>query len=182
MTQYADELAASSAPLHDDELVVYLLAGLDEDYNVVFTVVVARVDPISLSDLYAQLLSFKQHASLQVHGSSSSSSSTMTATRGRGSYRRGSRGNDCGYRRGHSRGHMTRGGSSYTNTRAPRNSSSPRPRCQVCLKIGQPLIIVGTASTKNMFPILGVLLLLPDLVPTLHGTQTPVLHTTLLAS
>jgi hypothetical protein len=53
MTHYADELAVSGAPLRDDELVVYLLADLDEDYNVVFTVVIARVDPISSSDLYA---------------------------------------------------------------------------------------------------------------------------------
>jgi hypothetical protein len=33
------------------------------------------------------------------------------------------------------------GGSSYTNTRTPRNSSSPWPQCQVCLKIGH--------TTKN---------------------------------
>jgi hypothetical protein len=46
MTQYADELAVSGSPLHNNELIAYLLAGLDEEYNPVFTVVVARVDPI----------------------------------------------------------------------------------------------------------------------------------------
>jgi hypothetical protein len=45
MTHYADELVASSAPLCDIELVAYLLAGLDEDYNVVFTMVVAQLIP-----------------------------------------------------------------------------------------------------------------------------------------
>jgi hypothetical protein len=38
MTQYADELATSGSPLRDDELVAYLLAGLNEEYNPVFTV------------------------------------------------------------------------------------------------------------------------------------------------
>jgi hypothetical protein len=42
MCQYADELAAIGAPLRDDELIAYLLAGLDEDYNPVFTAVVAQ--------------------------------------------------------------------------------------------------------------------------------------------
>jgi hypothetical protein len=47
MTHYADELVASSAPLCDYELITYLLIGLAEDYNLIFTVVVARVNPIS---------------------------------------------------------------------------------------------------------------------------------------
>jgi hypothetical protein len=46
--------------------------------------VVAQVDPVSLSYLYAQLLSFEQHANHQAHGSSGGSSYAMTATRGRG--------------------------------------------------------------------------------------------------
>jgi hypothetical protein len=37
MCQYDDDLAATGAPLHDDELVAYILAGLDEYYNSVFT-------------------------------------------------------------------------------------------------------------------------------------------------
>jgi hypothetical protein len=53
MCHYADELATSGTALRDDELVAYLLAGLDAEYNSVFTVVVARVDPITPSELYA---------------------------------------------------------------------------------------------------------------------------------
>jgi hypothetical protein len=53
MCTYADELATLVTPLRDDELVAYLLTGLDEDYNVVFTAVMARSDPISPSELYA---------------------------------------------------------------------------------------------------------------------------------
>jgi hypothetical protein len=68
MTQYVDDLTASGSPLLDDELVTYLLAGLNEEYNHVFTAVVARVDPISPSDLYAQLLNFEQHTHIRGHG------------------------------------------------------------------------------------------------------------------
>jgi hypothetical protein len=41
MCQYVDEIAATGASLHDDELVTYILVGLDEYYNPVFTAVVA---------------------------------------------------------------------------------------------------------------------------------------------
>jgi hypothetical protein len=53
MSHYADESAASGTPLCNDELVAYLLVGLDEEYNLVFTAVVAQIDPISPSELYA---------------------------------------------------------------------------------------------------------------------------------
>jgi hypothetical protein len=45
MCHYADDLATSRNPHRDDELVTYLLDGLDEDFNPVFTTIVARVDP-----------------------------------------------------------------------------------------------------------------------------------------
>jgi hypothetical protein len=61
---YADELVASGAALHDDELVAYLLPGLNEDYNLVFNTIITHIDPIKPADLYAQLLSFEQHTTL----------------------------------------------------------------------------------------------------------------------
>jgi hypothetical protein len=84
MCQYVDDLAASGNPLRDDELVAYLLAGLDEEFNPVLTAVVARVDPITPSGLYSQLLSFEHHTSLQSHSSPGGSSSAMAASHGRG--------------------------------------------------------------------------------------------------
>jgi hypothetical protein len=121
MMHYADELATSAAPLRDDEFNAYIPASLEEDYNPIFTAIVAWVDPISPSDhdLYAQLLSFEQHTHLQTHASSARSSSAMTATRGRGFARCGIGGSDRG--RSQSRG---------------RSSSGPLPQCQVCLKFG----------------------------------------------
>jgi hypothetical protein len=64
-------LTASGTLLHDndgDELVAYLLAGLDEDYNSMFTLIVNKADPLAPSKLYAQLLRFKHHTNL--HGNS----------------------------------------------------------------------------------------------------------------
>jgi hypothetical protein len=84
MSQLADDLAASGTLLRDDEFITYLLAGLDEEYNLVFTMVVAQVDPVSPSDMYAQLLSFEQHTTLHAAASTSGASSAMVASHGRG--------------------------------------------------------------------------------------------------
>jgi hypothetical protein len=82
MCQYADDLAASGTPLCDDELVAYLLTGLDEGYNSIFTSVVGCIDPIPPSELYSHLLSFEQHTSLQGQSSQGDSMSAMSASHG----------------------------------------------------------------------------------------------------
>jgi hypothetical protein len=84
MCQYAHDLATSGTPLHDNERIAYLLTGLDEEYNLVFTLVISRSDPVILSDLYAQLLSFEQHTQLQGQSSHGASSSVMIASWGCG--------------------------------------------------------------------------------------------------
>jgi uncharacterized membrane protein YgcG len=137
MCHYADELAASGTALRDDELVAYLLAGLDAEYNSVFTAVVARVDPITPSELYAQLLSFEQHMQLQEHSMSGGSLSAMAATRGRGYH--GGRGSSPGrgQNRGRGRGRSYRGGfNNNSKSNGGNNSSSTSPQCQVCDKVG----------------------------------------------
>jgi hypothetical protein len=53
-----DVLAAAGAPLHDDEIIVYLLTGLPEEYNSMVTSVTTRAEPMSLSDVYTNLISF----------------------------------------------------------------------------------------------------------------------------
>uniref|UniRef100_A0A2N9G8U7 Reverse transcriptase Ty1/copia-type domain-containing protein n=1 Tax=Fagus sylvatica TaxID=28930 RepID=A0A2N9G8U7_FAGSY len=56
-TGLADTLAAIDHPLHDFELVSFLLAGLGPDFDSFVTSVKIRADPISLEDLYGHLLS-----------------------------------------------------------------------------------------------------------------------------
>jgi hypothetical protein len=61
MRSLTDDMASSSTPLRDDELVSYILSCLDKDYNSVYFAVTSRVEPISPSELYAQLLGFEHH-------------------------------------------------------------------------------------------------------------------------
>jgi hypothetical protein len=43
MLVFVDDLIASRTPLRDDEFIAYLLAGLDEEYNPMFTVIGALI-------------------------------------------------------------------------------------------------------------------------------------------
>jgi hypothetical protein len=45
MRSLADDMASIGTPLRDDELVSYILAGLDEDYNSVYSAVVPVLNP-----------------------------------------------------------------------------------------------------------------------------------------
>jgi hypothetical protein len=47
MKSLADEMASASKVLEDDELVSYIMVGLDFDYNPIVSTMVARVEPIS---------------------------------------------------------------------------------------------------------------------------------------
>jgi hypothetical protein len=57
MRTLGDEMAAAGTPIDDKELVSYILAGLDLEYNLVVSAVVSRVEPILVTELYGQLLS-----------------------------------------------------------------------------------------------------------------------------
>jgi hypothetical protein len=65
VTKYVNKLCALGAdmavagkPLADEEMVSYILVGLDIEYNSVVSAAVAWVEPISVNKLYGQLLSF----------------------------------------------------------------------------------------------------------------------------
>lgn len=48
----ADEMASAGKKLEDEELVSYILAGLDIEFSPVVSSIAARVEPISLGELY----------------------------------------------------------------------------------------------------------------------------------
>jgi hypothetical protein len=56
MCSYFDELATSGHLLGNEEFVSYPLAGLDEDFDSMVSPVVAHVEPITLAELYSQML------------------------------------------------------------------------------------------------------------------------------
>jgi hypothetical protein len=49
MCAFADDMASTGKPLDDEDLVSYILARLDEDYNSVITPLVARSDTESVA-------------------------------------------------------------------------------------------------------------------------------------
>lgn len=53
----AVEMAAAGKKLDDDDVISYILAGLDSDYNSLVENISSRTDAVTLSDLYAQFLS-----------------------------------------------------------------------------------------------------------------------------
>jgi hypothetical protein len=59
MKEYVDEMAAADKKLDNDDVVSYILTGLDVEYNGLVENVSAKTDPISISDLFAQLLAAK---------------------------------------------------------------------------------------------------------------------------
>lgn len=64
MRALGDELSNAGKTIDDDELISYILAGLDEDYNPVVTSLVGRVEPLTYTEAYSQLLSFEHRLEL----------------------------------------------------------------------------------------------------------------------
>jgi hypothetical protein len=52
-----DEMAAADAPLRDDEIVAYLLAGLSIDYDPFVTSMTTKCMPLNLDVVYGDLVS-----------------------------------------------------------------------------------------------------------------------------
>lgn len=77
MRSLGDEMATVGRPLEDDELVEYILTGLDHDYDSLVSAVLARVESISVSELYSQMLAFETWMDLRNNGNSSESAANI---------------------------------------------------------------------------------------------------------
>ncbi|KAJ0981423.1 hypothetical protein J5N97_009678 [Dioscorea zingiberensis] len=123
----ADTLSSIGLPLRDDEVVSYMLAGLGEEYDSLVTSVTTRIEPFSLTELYAHMLSFEMRKEQQQGAFQITTNNVI---------RFNNRGGKDNYRgKGRSTGNSGgRGKQTFSN-----NSSSVRgnrPQCQVCGKIG----------------------------------------------
>lgn len=107
MKSLADDMAAAGKKLEDEEVVSYILAGLDADFNPVVLAMVACVEPLSLGELYTQLVSWEQRMDL-LHGGSGSSANSATRGGCGGFNRSGGRGHGRG--RGHGNGNNSGSG------------------------------------------------------------------------
>jgi hypothetical protein len=152
MKSYADEMVASGQTLGDEEFVAYVLTGLDEEiYNSFVSSIVTRVEPISPTELYSQMLTFELRLMKQATNTSYTSSSAIAVSWGcgapwthGGSPSRG-RGRSSGSGRGSSSRGSCGGYSNNNNNYSCRSSGGvpsdatggqDRPRCQVCKKVG----------------------------------------------
>jgi hypothetical protein len=109
MKAIGDEMAASGRPLDEEELIEYIITGLDDEYTPLVSPLCARKEPILVSELYSQMLNFEIKIGLFQEGNQYISVNAAN--------RRGSRG------RGGSRGH--RGGRAFP---ADRGTNTPTGR------------------------------------------------------
>lgn len=82
MKALGDEFATTGRVLDEEEMVSYILTGLDMDYNPLVSSIVARTDPISVSDLYAQVLNYDTRMELLQGSNAQFQSSANIASRG----------------------------------------------------------------------------------------------------
>jgi hypothetical protein len=62
-----DELATAGKPINDDELILYIFASLDYEYNSVATTLLAK-EVLTIDDDYSQPLHYEQRLTLQTSG------------------------------------------------------------------------------------------------------------------
>lgn len=109
MTDYAVDLAAARKIPEDEDVISYILAGLDAGFNPFIESICGRTDPISLSTVYAQVLAAEARIVAQ-KATRSSYMTTNATSRGRGNgghfggssnSRGGSQSDGCSNGRGH---------------------------------------------------------------------------------
>ena len=83
MKNLGDELAAAGRPVTDPEMVDYILAGLDRDYDPIMEAVGAIKNSITVDDLFVQIAAFDQWMEMLGDGPAGFRSSANTVYRGR---------------------------------------------------------------------------------------------------
>lgn len=85
MRSLADELAVAGKPITEDELISFIIAGLDMDYQPLISALDVRTEPLSVDDLFGMVANFDQRVEM-FHGSGAGGfkSSANAAYRGQG--------------------------------------------------------------------------------------------------
>jgi hypothetical protein len=124
MWSLGNMMAVAGRTLDEEELVEYILTGLNDKYDPIVYDVIARESPVSLSELYAQLLAFETCLAL-MGAHEGGGSSANSASCGRGGTGRGS-GRDSSTRGGYNSGRCGHGGFDHGGY----NSSNDK--CPLC--------------------------------------------------
>lgn len=126
MKSFADEIATVGKSMDSDELIAYILNGLDEDFDPVVSVLVAKTESVIVAEVVSQLLSFESRLALR-----HAQGSTNAASRTRGGF--SSRG---GAGRGRNTNSNRGRGSGCGRGSSQQRGNDGRPLCQVCYKRG----------------------------------------------
>jgi hypothetical protein len=133
MKSLPDEMASAGKALEDEELVSYIMAGLNFNFNPIMYAIVARVEPILVGELYAQLLSFETCWELTKEGQHAS---VNAARWGRGcGLGPNNRGRGCGGGRRGGRGSFPSSHGGFSSG-FPAGKKGDKISGQVCGKIG----------------------------------------------
>jgi hypothetical protein len=128
MTALVDDMAFAGKKLDNDDLMGYILAGLESHFDPIIAVVPPRVDTISISELYGQLVYHEQRKKL--HGKEYSMANTATRGRG-GPPGHGGFGHGGGPAQDRGRGKNTYSGGDY--------NQQSKLECQLCGRKGDTI-------------------------------------------
>ncbi|KAK1609583.1 hypothetical protein QYE76_033256 [Lolium multiflorum] len=161
MKSLENEMISAGKTLEDEDMVSYILAGLkDDSYTGLVAAILTRPEPITVSELYSQLLSYESRQQM-LRGVSQSSVNAATrggrgrfggrgggrGDQGRGNPQRGGNGGQGGYHNGgnhggyHNGGNYGRGRGNYNNNGRGRGNynnnggnhgGGDRAPCQLC--------------------------------------------------
>jgi hypothetical protein len=167
MQVLGDQMVAVGWPLEEEELVEYILMGLDEDFNPIVSALIARKEKATISEAYEQLLPFENCMDLLGIGhSGSSANSANRGGRGNGGGRGYNQGGRGGGGRGYNAGGHGRGNDNFignvNNNYRQGNSgggghgnkgsnSKAFPCAKFASKVVTTLIGVGTALRRTTF-------------------------------
>jgi hypothetical protein len=65
MKGFTDEMVAASKCIEDEDVICYILAGLDLEYNPFVEAITGKTDPQTLNELYSQLLTAESRVEAQ---------------------------------------------------------------------------------------------------------------------
>ena len=82
MKSLGDEMASAGKPLTDEDMVSYILAGLDFDYMSFVSTICAQTESIMVSELYSQLINYESRLAMFDGGGQSSHSSANAVSHG----------------------------------------------------------------------------------------------------
>lgn len=84
MKGLANDMLSTRKKIEDEELISYILTGLDRDFDPVVTAVAVQKEPLSLIELYTQLISHENRINMRNDGGGRSSGNSGSRGRGGG--------------------------------------------------------------------------------------------------